>query len=790
MEGDIDMGNNQITNLALPGTDGSAATNKNYVDGKIQAFDQLEDLRNVEFNNIAKDDLIVATGAKRIVLEPTSGGNWSVGDIIGLQNSSAKAGTIIDIQPITDAVLGSQIIVTYTPTAGVFVIGETLYDKPGQSVFATISDGPIDEVANASEATASDINVTVTRTAAGAEYNFQYEADSIIDNDVKSNAAIRQSKLLMQSADTFDEDNATTGWTGSQAKVQSDLGLAKFSDENFETSSGFVRIKNNGIVFAELPDLAQNRVYARTDSGTGDASSIPFSDVGKFGNAVQDKDFNNREWSEASVVRLTFTSRVTVNDGDTITQGATSGTAQGSVDEEFIVYVKNVTGSFNQSGTVNNTTLSTALGVPTVLSLTDVGSALIKLGDGDYATTDISIGTAADTIARRDDSGKLDAAGLKIGSYDTIALSSTTITFKTPGAATVFEATGNSSANLQVKMPGHLVLGGITNSGANFIESAAKSGSTSYDVGSYVASSWMYTNFIEAASESGGNANVTTGIGLGIGNGFTGHAADTILLVAAGAPRITVKNNSIKMTENVEIDTATLTVEGSTYINVANGVFRIRNGSDATNRFQVDTDNGNTTINGTLTVANTATFNGNTTIGNAATDTVTINADVSSNIIPNNTSRNIGASGTRWNTMYAQVFNGTATTAKYADLAENYIADADYEPGTVVVFGGEAEVTTTSTKGDRRVAGIVSTDPAYLMNSELDAVNTVAVALQGRVPCKVIGSVFKGDMLVASAIAGYAMVDNDPKIGTVIGKAVETKLEPDKGVVEVVVGRT
>ena len=244
------------------------------------------------------------------------------------------------------------------------------------------------------------------------------------------------------------------------------------------------------------------------------------------------------------------------------------------------------------------------------------------------------------------------------------------------------------------------------------------------------------------------------------------------------------------MTENVEIDTATLTVEGSTYINVANGVFRIRNGSDATNRFQVDTDNGNTSINGTLTVGGTATFNGNVTLGNAATDTVTFDADVASNIIPNNTSRNIGASGSRWNTMYAQTFNGTATTAKYADLAENYVGDEAYEPGTVVVFGGEAEVTTTNTKGDRRVAGIVSTDPAYLMNSELDAVNTVAVALQGRVPCKVIGTVFKGDMLVASAISGYAMVDNDPKIGTVIGKAVETKLEPDKGVVEVVVGRT
>ena len=791
MEGDLDMGAFQVTNLALPGTDGTAAANKNYVDDKVNDYDQLEDLRNVEFNNIAKDDLIVATGAKRIVLEPTSGGNWNVGDQIGLQNSSAKLGTIIDIEPITDSLLGNQIIVTYTVDAGVFVIGETLYDKPGQSVFATISDGPIDEVANASEATASDINVTITRTAAGAEYDFQYEADSIIDNDVKSNAAIRQSKLLMQSADTFDEDNATTGWTGSQPKVQADLGLAKFSDENFQTSSGFVRIKDNGIVFAEIPDISQYEVYARTDAGTGDASAIAFSDIAKFGSGLEDKDFNNREWSEASVTKLVFLTRVTVNDGDTITQGGVTGTAQGSVDEEFIVYVKNPSAAFNTSGSVTNTTLSTTLGVPdTVNAITEFGSAMIRLGDGDYATTDISIGTAGNSIARRDDDGKLDAAGLKIGSYDTIALSSTTISFKTPGAATVFEATGNSSADLQVKMPGHLVLGGITNSGANFIESAAKSGSTSYDVGSYVASSWMYTNFIEAATESGGNANVTTGIGLGDGNGFTGDGADTILLVASGSPRLTVTSNSIKMTENVEIDTATLTVEGSTYINVANGEFRIRNGSNNTNRFLVDTDNGNTSINGTLTVGGTATFNGNVTLGNAATDTVTFDADVASNIIPNNTSRNIGASGSRWNTMYAQTFNGTATTAKYADLAENYVGDEAYEPGTVVVFGGEAEVTTTNTKGDRRVAGIVSTDPAYLMNSELDAVNTVAVALQGRVPCKVIGSVFKGDMLVASAISGYAMVDNDPKIGTVIGKAVETKLEPDKGVVEVVVGRT
>ena len=79
-------------------------------------------------------------------------------------------------------------------------------------------------------------------------------------------------------------------------------------------------------------------------------------------------------------------------------------------------------------------------------------------------------------------------------------LSSTTVAFKTPGGANIITAAGNTSADLQVKVPGHLVLGGITNSSGNFVESAAKTGSTSFDDGSYVASSWMYTNFIEAAS--------------------------------------------------------------------------------------------------------------------------------------------------------------------------------------------------------------------------------------------------------------------------------------------------
>lgn len=150
---------------------------------------------------------------------------------------------------------------------------------------------------------------------------------------------------------------------------------------------------------------------------------------------------------------------------------------------------------------------------------------------------------------------------------------------------------------------------------------------------------------------------------------------------------------------------------------------------------------------------------------------------------------NIGTNNFKYNTVYANLFSGTALEAYYADLAENYLSDQYYEPGTVLIFGGEHELTTTDQKGDRRVAGVVSTEPATLMNSALEGEFVIPLALQGRVPCKVIGRVEKGDMLVTSAIPGYAIVNNDPRVGTVIGKALEIKLDDGRGVIEVVVGK-
>ena len=149
----------------------------------------------------------------------------------------------------------------------------------------------------------------------------------------------------------------------------------------------------------------------------------------------------------------------------------------------------------------------------------------------------------------------------------------------------------------------------------------------------------------------------------------------------------------------------------------------------------------------------------------------------------------IGSATKKYKDVYATLFRGTATESYYADLAENYLADAEYAPGTVVEFGGDAEVTQSTEHGTHRVAGVVSTNPAHLMNSQCEGDNVAAIALQGRVPCNVIGKVAKGDMLVASNIPGHAIVNNTPGVGSVIGKALEDKLDGERGTVEVVVGK-
>lgn len=134
------------------------------------------------------------------------------------------------------------------------------------------------------------------------------------------------------------------------------------------------------------------------------------------------------------------------------------------------------------------------------------------------------------------------------------------------------------------------------------------------------------------------------------------------------------------------------------------------------------------------------------------------------------------------------VLSTIASSARYADLAERYAADAYYEVGTVLVIGGAKEVTVTDKRANTAVAGIVSEFPAYLMNKDAGNDEThPAIALKGRVPCKIVGSVLKGDLLVTSTRPGYAQaIMPGDSANAVIGKALEDNFE-GSAIIEVLV---
>jgi len=132
---------------------------------------------------------------------------------------------------------------------------------------------------------------------------------------------------------------------------------------------------------------------------------------------------------------------------------------------------------------------------------------------------------------------------------------------------------------------------------------------------------------------------------------------------------------------------------------------------------------------------------------------------------------------------------GSQLRSTYADLAEFYEGDQEYPEGWVLVFGGDKEVTSTTTFNDTRLAGVVTTNPAYVMNEGQQGIK-VCLALAGRIPCRVVGRVKKGDLLTTSAVEGCAVKSTNPQIGSIIGKAIQDKDYDSVGVIEVAVGRS
>lgn len=233
---------------------------------------------------------------------------------------------------------------------------------------------------------------------------------------------------------------------------------------------------------------------------------------------------------------------------------------------------------------------------------------------------------------------------------------------------------------------------------------------------------------------------------------------------------VDTETHDLHVTGNADID-GTLNVDGHSDIRGTTTFY-----SDVTlnTGSSITIQDGDANINGQL-ISTSADINGTLDVQSTSTFRADVNLTAGANI------------GLVNGNVTANYFVGIATSAQYADLAEVYVPDADYQPGTVVKLGGSAEITQTISHNDVDVFGVISTAPAYLMNSSVDG---LPVAMTGRLPVKVVGKVNKGERLVSSHIPGVATALGDTEYDTrsVIGRSLEQKDTLEEGVVEAVIG--
>jgi hypothetical protein len=445
----------------------------------------------------------------------------------------------------------------------------------------------------------------------------------------------------------------------------------------------------------------------------------------------------------------------------------------------------NVTGgNFNTAGLVSATGNVTN-GIANVLS----GNAIIT-----SLVSGTTFSASGNVIG-----GNLNAAGLSLSGNVVSSLNmvtAITTTANITGGNIIFGAgqvtgTGNIVTTGNVVTDQIVVTGSVSNPSWTTTGIAVRSVASTYTDSSTLAAGTAASNHINVLSQptiAGANVSQVT------------TAAATLYIAAAPAA-----GTNMTITNPYALYVAAGNV--TAVANVSGGNLLTAGLISATGNITGGNVLGGALVNATLhsgtTVSVTGTITGASVVGGVMTGTsISVSGAVTGagitgtsltvstgnisggNINNNNTTGvgNIGTSTVAFNTVFAK-----ATSAQYADLAENYSADAVYAPGTVLSFGGTHEVTLANESADSRVAGIVSTHPAHLMNSTLEAEHVTALALTGRVPALVVGTVRKGDMMVTAG-NGHAQACATPAMGTVIGKAVED-FDGAAGTIEIVVGR-
>jgi hypothetical protein len=438
----------------------------------------------------------------------------------------------------------------------------------------------------------------------------------------------------------------------------------------------------------------------------------------------------------------------------------------------------------------------------TGITVTNTGNVITITND---SVADIESVSAGDGLTGGGNSGNVT---LNIGAGDGITVNADNVAvnvayvrsqFSTLGDLSYNASTGvfsftNDAGDIESVTAGNGLIGGGT-SGAVTLDIGAGTGITvNADNVAVNMSAFSTTNLTEGANLYFTTARANTAMDTYLvgGNGLT-YSSGTFA-VGAGTG-ITVNADNVALTSGVITagTYGTASAVPAVTVDTYGRVTGISNTSISIAASQVSdfTSAANTAIDARVSGGNGLTYaSGTLAVGagsyiTVAADTVAVDATTAataSKVVARDSTGNV----------FANYFVGTATAAQYADLAENYLADADYLPGTVLIFGGEAEVTAATTPTSTRIAGVVTTQPAHVMNSHLVGPNVACIALRGRVPVKVKGVVRKGDVLVSAGegFVGYAVAalyPRDVPAAAMVGKAIGDKLDAGPGVVEALI---
>jgi hypothetical protein len=425
--------------------------------------------------------------------------------------------------------------------------------------------------------------------------------------------------------------------------------------------------------------------------------------------------------------------------------------------------------------TTGNVSGGNVLATANVIATGNVSGTYI-LGDGSQLTgidsAAISNGTSNVTVATNSDI-TMGVANSPITIVSATGLATTgnvSATGNVSGGNVII--TGNVDAN-KISVTDTMVAGGtVTGSGLN-TTGIITDGTMQIQTGSLTS---------VANIAAGGNVTVTGNISGG--NIVTGAEVIATGNVNGGNIIATAAVDAVTITQETGIFTTRANVQGATSsTTTTTGALLVAGGAGIVENVNIG---GLVVVTGNITTASGNISGGNiltsgvASAGSLVTSTkLTVNSSDGVTAITNggtDSVGNIGENSAKFNTIHAVTFSGVSTTAKYADVAEQYLADQEYEPGTVVSIGGVYEITSCGL-GDYP-AGVISTDPAYLMNSGLTA--GLPVALVGRVPVRIFGSVIKGQK-VYSDLHGRASKNAG---GQLVGISLEDNADEGEKLVE------